>query len=43
MFDNFNLYDTRVLIGALALIVIVGLWYILLRKRAKPEEQDQSK
>ncbi len=40
MFDNINLYDTRVLIGALALIVIVGLWYILLRKRARPEEEE---
>jgi hypothetical protein len=40
MLDKFHLTDPIVLIGALALIVIVGLWYILLRKRAKPEEEN---
>jgi len=44
MFDNINLYDTRVLIGSLAIIVIVAIWYIFLRKRARPEEENpQSK
>jgi len=43
MLENFRLTDPIVLIGALAIIVIIGLWYILLRKRARPEEENPPK
>jgi hypothetical protein len=43
MFENFNLHDNLVLIGVLALVVIIALWYIFLRKRANPEEESQNK
>lgn len=43
MLDNFRLTDPLVLIGALALIVIIALWYIFLRKRGRPEEENPPK
>jgi hypothetical protein len=43
MLENLRLTDPIVLVGALAIIVIVGLWYILLRKRARPEEENPPK
>jgi len=41
--ENLNLANPIVYWGALALILIVGLWYILLRKRARPEEDNPPK
>jgi hypothetical protein len=41
--ENFSLSNPIVLWGVLAILLIVGLWYILLRKRAKPEEENPPK